>query len=145
MRAVLRVAAAGLVEEIAALVEPKSEDGARLHNKVPPTQMVEADREQLFRVVLNLARALSYDTQMDGKALLITLQGTGAAAGAGPAGAATTTHFAEAPGESRHALRNVVSARASTCRSYDRTRYERVAVSRRFPHPAASAFPESRD
>jgi signal transduction histidine kinase len=51
-----RFALAGLIEEIAALVEPKGEDGARLHNKVPPTQMVEADREQLFRVVLNLAR-----------------------------------------------------------------------------------------
>ncbi len=51
-----RFALAGLVEEIAALVEPKSEDGARLHNKVAPTLMVEADREQLFRVVLNLAR-----------------------------------------------------------------------------------------
>ena len=51
-----RFALAGLVEEIAALVEPKSEDGARLHNKVAPTVMVEADREQLFRVMLNLVR-----------------------------------------------------------------------------------------
>jgi type IV pilus assembly protein PilQ len=56
------------------------------------------------RVVLNLARALSYDTQTDGRTLLITLQG--AAAAAGPAG--MTTHFAEAkPGDQRHSLRDI--------------------------------------
>jgi signal transduction histidine kinase len=51
-----RFALAGLVEEIAELVEPKREDGARLLDEVPPTLMVDADREQLFRVLLNLAR-----------------------------------------------------------------------------------------
>ena len=51
-----RFALAGLVEEIASLLEPKNEEGARLVDKVPPTLMVEADREQLFRVILNLAR-----------------------------------------------------------------------------------------
>ncbi len=51
-----RFALAGLIEEIAELVEPKSEDGARLVDAVPPTLMVDADREQLFRVILNLAR-----------------------------------------------------------------------------------------
>lgn len=51
-----RFAFAGLVEEIAEVVEPRSIEGARLVNQVPPTLMVEADREQLFRVVLNLAR-----------------------------------------------------------------------------------------
>jgi len=55
------------------------------------------------RLVLNLARASGYDTQIDGRALLITLQGTAAAASAG-----ATTHFAEPrTGESRHALRDV--------------------------------------
>ena len=40
------------------------------------------------RLVLNLARASGYDTQIDGRSLLITLQG--AAAVASPAGATTT-------------------------------------------------------
>jgi len=51
-----RFALAGLVEEIAELVHGKSEDGPRLVNKVAPAEMVQADREQLFRVVLNLVR-----------------------------------------------------------------------------------------
>jgi len=56
------------------------------------------------RLVLNLARAIGYDTQIDGRSLLITLQG--AAAIASPTGA--TTHFAEVrPGDQRHALRDV--------------------------------------
>jgi type IV pilus assembly protein PilQ len=56
------------------------------------------------RLVLNLSRAAGYDTQIEGNALLITLQG--AAAAASPGGA--TTHFAEAqPGDSRHALRDI--------------------------------------
>jgi type IV pilus assembly protein PilQ len=62
------------------------------------------------RVVLNLSRASGYDMQIEGNALLITLQG--AAAAEGPAGA--TTHFAEArPGDSRHALRDVDFRRGS--------------------------------
>jgi len=57
------------------------------------------------RLVLNLARAAGYDMQVDGRALLITLQG---AVGAAASPAATTTHFAEAkPGDTRHALRDV--------------------------------------
>jgi type IV pilus assembly protein PilQ len=56
------------------------------------------------RLVLNLSRALSYDTQIDGRTLLITLQG--AAAAAGPAG--VTTHFAEVrSGDQRHSLRDI--------------------------------------
>jgi signal transduction histidine kinase len=51
-----RFALAGLVEEVAILMEPKSEEGARVVDAVAPTVMVEADREQLFRVILNLAR-----------------------------------------------------------------------------------------
>ncbi len=62
------------------------------------------------RLVLNLARVTGYDTQIDGRALLITLQG--AAAVASPAGA--ITHFAEArPGDQRHALRDVDFRRGS--------------------------------
>ncbi len=56
------------------------------------------------RLVLNLTRALNYDTQIDGRALLITLQGTAAAES--PAG--VITHFAEAkPGDQRHTLRDI--------------------------------------
>ena len=56
------------------------------------------------RLVLNLARASGYDTQIDGRSLLITLQG--AAAAAGPSG--VTTHFAEPrAGDPRHALRDI--------------------------------------
>lgn len=56
------------------------------------------------RLVLNLSRAQTYNTQIEGQALLITLQG--AALTEGPSGA--TTHFAEArPMDARHALRDV--------------------------------------
>ncbi len=51
-----RFALAGLVEEIAEVIEGKGEDSPRLVNQVAPTLMVEADRDQLFRVVSNLAR-----------------------------------------------------------------------------------------
>lgn len=56
------------------------------------------------RLVLNLNRVQSYDTQIEGQALLITLQG--AALAAGPTG--VTTHFAEAkPVDSSHTLRDI--------------------------------------
>ncbi|HXF65613.1 MAG TPA: type IV pilus secretin PilQ [Burkholderiales bacterium] len=56
------------------------------------------------RLVLNLSRASGYDTQIEGRALLITLHG--AAAAADPAG--VTTRFAQAqPGDRRHALRDI--------------------------------------
>jgi type IV pilus assembly protein PilQ len=56
------------------------------------------------RLVLNLSRASGYDTQIDGRALLITLQG--AAAAASPSGVSAV--FAEAkPGDARHALRDI--------------------------------------
>jgi type IV pilus assembly protein PilQ len=62
------------------------------------------------RLVLNLARATGYDTRIDGRTLLITLQG--AAAAAGPSG--VTTHFAEVrPGDPRHALRDIDFRRGS--------------------------------
>src|SRR5689334_24948678 len=63
------------------------------------------------RLVLNLSRATAYDTQIDGRALLITLQS--AAAAESPSGA--TTHFAEAkPADSRHALRDIDFRRGDT-------------------------------
>ena len=55
------------------------------------------------RMVMELTRALNYETQLDGKTLLITLNSGGAAtAAAGPA------RFAEAtPSTQKHSLRNV--------------------------------------
>ncbi|HKW55389.1 MAG TPA: HAMP domain-containing sensor histidine kinase, partial [Stellaceae bacterium] len=50
-----RFALSGLIEEVAEVVE-KSDGTARLINNVPATMMVEVDRDQVFRVVLNLAR-----------------------------------------------------------------------------------------
>ena len=62
------------------------------------------------RVVLNLSRASGYDTQLDGRSLLITLQGPVAAASQ----SGVTTHFAEPrPGDSRHALRDIDFRRGS--------------------------------
>src|SRR5687768_13084812 len=56
------------------------------------------------RLVFNLNRVSAYDTQIDGRTLLITLQGPAATAGA----AGTTTQFAQVqPGDSRHALRDI--------------------------------------
>jgi signal transduction histidine kinase len=52
-----RFALAGLIEEVAEVVEKSGDDGAmRLVNDVPATLMIEADRDQLFRVILNVAR-----------------------------------------------------------------------------------------
>ncbi|HZB94210.1 MAG TPA: HAMP domain-containing sensor histidine kinase [Stellaceae bacterium] len=51
-----RFALAGLVAEIAELVQGKGEDAPLVVNNVAAKQTVEADREQLFRVVLNLVR-----------------------------------------------------------------------------------------
>jgi signal transduction histidine kinase len=50
-----RFALAHLVEELAGLVDRPGEDGFVLANDVAPAAMVEADREQLFRVLQNLA------------------------------------------------------------------------------------------
>ncbi len=59
------------------------------------------------RMVLELTRPVRYDTQVDGRTVLITLGG----AEAGPQGAAgppITQHFAEQrPGDRRHALRDI--------------------------------------
>jgi type IV pilus assembly protein PilQ len=59
------------------------------------------------RMVLELGRAVTYDTQIEGRTILITLAGGAerAAAGAAPA---ITQHFAEPrPGDTRHALRDI--------------------------------------
>ncbi|HEX3172263.1 MAG TPA: type IV pilus secretin PilQ family protein, partial [Burkholderiales bacterium] len=56
------------------------------------------------RLVMNLAKPLGYDTKVDGKTVLITLQTSA------PANAATTvtSHFAEAkPDDTRHTLRDI--------------------------------------
>jgi type IV pilus assembly protein PilQ len=58
------------------------------------------------RLVLELARPMRYDTQVDGRAVLITLGGGDTAAPA--PGPAITQHFAEQrPGDRRHALRDI--------------------------------------
>lgn len=59
------------------------------------------------RMVLELSRAMSYDTQIDGRTVLITLAGTATPAAASPA-PAITQHFAQAqPNDRRHALRDI--------------------------------------
>jgi type IV pilus assembly protein PilQ len=58
------------------------------------------------RMVLELNRPLSYSAKVDGKSVLITLQG--AVAAAGTAGPGLTQQFAEArPGDQKHGLRNI--------------------------------------
>jgi type IV pilus assembly protein PilQ len=56
------------------------------------------------RMVLELAKNMTYDTRIDGNSLLITLQSATAAAGAPGA----TQHFAEVrPGDQKHSLRDI--------------------------------------
>ena len=55
------------------------------------------------RLVMNLSKPLGYDTKIDGKTVVITLQ-----ASTGTAAAPVTSHFAEAkPNDTRHSLRDV--------------------------------------
>src|SRR5512146_172319 len=62
------------------------------------------------RMVLELAKNVSYDTRVDGKSLLITLQGTATAAGA----TSITQQFAQAqPGDQKHSLRDIDFRRGS--------------------------------
>jgi type IV pilus assembly protein PilQ len=79
-------------------VQDVSEGDLRRINLVPA-----GDRT---RLVLELARPVRYDTQVDGRAVLITL---GGADTAGPVAAPPVTqHFAEQrPGDRRHALRDI--------------------------------------
>lgn len=65
------------------------------------------------RMVLELSRGMAYDTQIDGRTVLVTLGGsvTAAAAGTGPA---VTQQFSEArSGDRRHALRDIDFRRGS--------------------------------
>lgn len=63
------------------------------------------------RMVLELTKNVSYDTQIDGKALLITLQGV---ASASPGESGITQRFAEArPGDQKHSLRDIDFRRGS--------------------------------
>ena len=56
------------------------------------------------RLVMNLSKPLGYDTKVDGRNVIITLQTSTADAAAAP----VTSHFAEAkPGDTRHSLRDV--------------------------------------
>ena len=58
------------------------------------------------RMVLELSRTLGYDARVDGKSVLITLQGAAAAAGAASPG--LTQQLAEArAGDQKHGLRNI--------------------------------------
>ena len=57
------------------------------------------------RMVMELTKNLSYDTQIDGKSVLITLQDTGAAT---TAATGMTQHFSDArPGDQKHSVRDV--------------------------------------
>ena len=63
------------------------------------------------RVVLNLKSAVTYDTKVEGKSILVTLNGATAAGGPRPAAAGT---FAEAkPSDGRSALRDIDFRRAA--------------------------------
>ena len=57
------------------------------------------------RMVLNLRRSVGYDTQIDGRDLVIVLAATPVAAVSGPA--AAVTHFVEAKAVDRHSMRDV--------------------------------------
>ena len=60
------------------------------------------------RVVMNLAKSVGYDTKVDGKSVLITLQTSAASATSAP----VTSHFAEAkPDDTRHSLRDITFRR----------------------------------
>jgi type IV pilus assembly protein PilQ len=60
------------------------------------------------RLVMNLAKPLGYDTKIDGRSVIITLQ----AAAGGSVASTVTSHFAEAPvGDKRHTLRDVTFRR----------------------------------
>lgn len=62
------------------------------------------------RMVLELTKNVSYDTQIDGRALLITLQGVASAS----SGTGITQRFAEVrPGDQKHSLRDIDFRRGS--------------------------------
>jgi len=60
------------------------------------------------RVVMNLTKPLGYDTRLDGKVVVITLQGGGGSASTASAAPTVSAHFAEAKAnDNRHALRDI--------------------------------------
>jgi len=61
------------------------------------------------RLVMNLGKALGFETKVAGKDLLITLQGTASStAAASPSGPSTVSHFAEGgTGPQKHAVRDI--------------------------------------
>src|SRR5690606_41014316 len=62
------------------------------------------------RLVLNLSRPLGFDTRVEGRDILVTLQGTTAAA----AGDATVSRFAECkPGGAEHRRRDIECRRGA--------------------------------
>jgi type IV pilus assembly protein PilQ len=66
------------------------------------------------RMVLELGRAVTYDTQIEGRTILVTLAGPAQTAAA-TAPPAITQHFAEPrPGDTRHALRDIDFRRGPT-------------------------------
>jgi type IV pilus assembly protein PilQ len=63
------------------------------------------------RLVMNLSRALGFETKVEGKDLLVTLQGAATAS----SGAGTVSHFAESkPGTQKHAVRDIDFRRGTT-------------------------------
>jgi signal transduction histidine kinase len=80
-----RFALAGLVEEIAEALEPKVASEVTLVNLVPATLTVDADRDQLFRVIMNLAgnaieagaRQVTINAQAGDESLLIDITDDG--------------------------------------------------------------------
>ena len=60
------------------------------------------------RLVLNLARAVGFETRLDGRELYVTLQGAAAVGAAPAAGGSSVSHFAESkPGPQRHSVRDI--------------------------------------
>jgi signal transduction histidine kinase len=80
-----RFALAGLVEELAEVVEPTGEGGVSVANDVPPGLLIDADRDQLFRVMINLAgnaveagaRCISVGAETEADVLLIDVADDG--------------------------------------------------------------------
>ncbi|MDB5811092.1 MAG: type pilus secretin PilQ [Betaproteobacteria bacterium] len=63
------------------------------------------------RLVMNLAKSIGYDTKVEGKTVLITLQTSAPS----PSAATVTSHFAEAkPDDKRHTLRDISFRRGSS-------------------------------
>ncbi len=75
----VRFRAGELVEEVFETIEPQSHEGITLVNQISDNLEIDADREQLFRVLLNLARnsvqALEAFMEQSGERGLVTFGG----------------------------------------------------------------------